>query len=302
MDRRRFLAAVAGGSLLAGCGGRVGESSAAPGSPDPASAVTEATTATDATGSPADSSSTAAGPTLAELGTPRTICSAEVIEDFYIRAVGRPVFADDWTGYEIADKYRIGTRAGDPEPERTSTEPLADEAVVVGLTAGSGDDGDDGGADTGGAERARAYPIPVVWWHEAVNDDFGGPVLVTFCSICNTGLVADRLVGGEPATFGVSGQLWQPPGEYTFAAVEGGRSFGVSTGDPDAAVRNSGNLVLFDDATGSFWSQVLGRAICGPQAGDRFEIRPATVTRWDAWRADHPETDVLLPPPYSELL
>nr|WP_303645268.1 DUF3179 domain-containing (seleno)protein [Salinirubrum litoreum] len=36
---------------------------------------------------------------------------------------------------------------------------------------------------------------------------------------------------------------------------------------------------MFDDATGSFWSQVLGRVICGPQAGARFTIRPATVTR-----------------------
>lgn len=236
--------------------------------------------------------------TLAELGTPETICAAEVIEDFHIRAVGRPAFADDWTGFEVADRYRIGSRAGDPKPGTTSTDPLADEAVVIGLTTGS-DGGDD---DAGGAERARAYPLPVVWWHEAVNDTFGGPVLPTFCSICNTGLVAERLVDGDPATFGVSGQLWQPPGEYTFAAVEGGRSFGVSTGDPDATVRNSGNLVLFDDATGSFWSQVLGRAICGPQAGEQFEIRPATVTRWGVWRAEHPETDVLLPPPYSELL
>jgi hypothetical protein len=280
MDRRRFLAAVAGGSLLAGCGGRPGVES------PPPTGVTESPPPTE--------SPTGGSTTLAELGTPDTICSAEVIEDFHIRAVGRPAFAEDWTGYEIADRYRIGSRAGDPEPGATGTDPLAEEAVVIGLTAGRG--------ETDDAERARAYPLPVVWWHEAVNDTFGGPALVTFCSICNTGLVAERLVDGDPAIFGVSGQLWQPPAEYTFAAVEGGRSFGVSTGDPDAAVRNSGNLVLFDDATRSFWSQVLGRAICGPRAGAGFTIRPATVTRWGEWRAEHPGTDVLLPPPYSELL
>jgi hypothetical protein len=286
MDRRRFLAAVAGGSLLAGCGGRQPAESQASSSPT-AQVATETPTATD-------SSPTSNAATLAELGTPATICTADVIEEFHIRAVGRPAFADDWIGFDIADRYRIGSRTGDPNPETTSTDPLADDAVVIGVATSGGSASE--------PERARAYPIPVVWWHEIVNDDFGGPLLVTFCSICNTGLVAERLVGGDPATFGVSGQLWQPPGEYTFAAVEGGRSFGVSTGDPDAAVRNSGNLVLFDDATSSFWSQVLGRAICGPQAGEQFSIRPATVTRWGAWRADHPETDVLLPPPYSELL
>lgn len=299
MNRRRVLAALAGGSLLAGCGGRrVGSPSTdeghdGAGPTDPASEPPR-----DTPTPTADDPST-----LAELGTPETICATEVIEDFHIRAIGRPAFAADWTGFDIADQYRIGSRVGDPKPGTTSTDPLSDEAVVIGLTAAGGDTGVAGGTDdTGDTPRARAYPLPVVWWHEAVNDTFGGPVLPTFCSICNTGLVAERLVDGDEATFGVSGQLWQPPGEYTFAAVEGGRSFGVSTGDPDAAVRNSGNLVLFDDATGSFWSQVLGQAICGPQAGVRFTIRPATVTRWGEWRAEYPQTDVLLPPPYSELL
>jgi hypothetical protein len=293
MHRRRFLAAVGGGSLLAGCSGRPVGSPSTDDSRDAAEPTGE--------GQPTRDTGTTAGDpaTLAELGTPETICAAEVIEDFHIRAVGRPAFADDWAGFAVADKYRIGTRAGDPRPGTTSTDPLADEAVVIGLTAAGVADGPD---ETGDTPRARAYPLPVVWWHEAVNDTFGGPVLPTFCSICNTGLVAERLVDGDEATFGVSGQLWQPPGEYTFAAVEGGRSFGVSTGDPDAAVRNSGNLVLFDDATGSFWSQVLGQSICGPQAGERFAIRPATVTRWGEWRAEYPQTDVLLPPPYSELL
>lgn len=290
MHRRRVLAALAGGSLLAGCGGRRVGSPSTDESRDAAGTGGTGSQPTRDTSPP-----TVDDPaTLAELGTPGTICATEVIEEFHIRAIGRPAFADDWTGFDVADRYRIGSRAGDPRPGTTSTDPLADEAVVVGVTAED--------ADSDDTVRARAYPLPVVWWHEAVNDTFGGPVLPTFCSICNTGLVAERLVDGDPATFGVSGQLWQPPGEYTFAAVEGGRSFGVSTGDPDATVRNSGNLVLFDDATGSFWSQVLGQAICGPQAGARFTIRPAAVTRWGVWRAEHPETDVLLPPPYSELL
>jgi hypothetical protein len=64
-------------------------------------------------------------------------------------------------------------------------------------------------------------------------------------------------------------------------------------------VRAAGNLVMVDDATGSYWSQLLARAICGPRAGDSLRIRPSTLTTWGKWRATHPETELLLPPPYS---
>jgi hypothetical protein len=115
-------------------------------------------------------------------------------------------------------------------------------------------------------------------------------------------MVAERLVAGRATTFGVTGQLWQPPRQYTAASVTEGRSFGASASDPQAAVRNSGNLVLYDEATRSYWSQLLARAICGPQTGTRLGILPTTVTTWGEWRADHPDTDVLLPPPHSGVL
>lgn len=66
-----------------------------------------------------------------------------------------------------------------------------------------------------------------------------------------------------------------------------------------AGARNSGNLVLYDEATGSFWSQLLAQAICGLQTGEDLTLVPATVTSWSAWWSEYPETDVLLPPPYS---
>jgi hypothetical protein len=307
MDRRHFLAAAAAAGALS-LAGRGSRDRAGSESPEAAGPATDGAGDPDPTGDrPATLTATPDPESFAELGFPSTICEAEAIPDFYIRAIDEPAFADDWTGRGIDDDYRIGSRragtddatdsddTGDETSARESSDagavdpdaPLAADAVVVGLTVG---------------DRARAYPLPVLWWHEAVNDDFGGPVLVTFCPICNSGLVADRLVGGEPATFDVSGQLWQPPGEYTAAAVAGGTAFGAATTDPTAAVRNSGNLVLVDDATGSFWSQVLGRAICGPREGDRLAIRPSTVTTWGAWRATHPGTDVLLPPPHSALV
>ena len=57
-------------------------------------------------------------------------------------------------------------------------------------------------------EIPRAYPIRYLTWHEIVNDVVGDtPVAVTFCPLCNSGIVYDRRVGGELRTFGVSGKL-----------------------------------------------------------------------------------------------
>lgn len=50
---------------------------------------------------------------------------------------------------------------------------------------------------------------------------------------------------------------------------------------------------------GSYWSQLLGEAICGPLTGDTLDLLPATVTTWSGWTDRYPDTDVLQPPPRS---
>lgn len=206
---------------------------------------------------------------MAELGYPSTVCS-EPVQPEAIPPIVDPAFGTDWTGVDVDEKY----------------DRLDDEAVVIGVREG---------------DRARAYPVSVLWYHEAVNDTFGDPLLVTYCSICRSGLVARRVAGGEPATFAASGLLWVPPGEYAAAAELDNTTFGATTTNPDASVRVSGNVVLYDDRTRSYWSQLIGRAICGPLEGERFDVVPSTVARWGEWRDEHPETEVLLPPPESTL-
>src|SRR5690242_15184102 len=45
------------------------------------------------------------------------------------------------------------------------------------------------------ASDARAYPLQILIWHEIVNDTVGGrPVVITYCPLCNSGLVFDRVV------------------------------------------------------------------------------------------------------------
>ncbi|SFR50643.1 DUF3179 domain-containing (seleno)protein [Halogeometricum limi] len=282
IGRRRLLAAVGSvGGALAGCTAPRADTETAE---DPRGEASPASTATGAGGGPGTPDG------VVENGFPRTLCERPPVDDVGIRAIVAPAFARDWSGVRVAERYRIGSTArGDAGGGRGATDPsdggLSDDSVVVGVERG----GD-----------ARAYPLSILWWHEVVNDEFGGPLLVTYCPICRSGMVAERLVAGRPTTFRVSGHLWRPPRIYTEASVLDGRAFGASLNDADAAVRNSGNLVLVDDATGSYWSQLLARAVCGPASGTRLVFRPSTVTTWGSWRRDHPETDVCLPPPHSE--
>lgn len=111
---------------------------------------------------------------------------------------------------------------------------------------------------------ARAYPIAILNWHEIVNDEFNGhPVVVTFCPLCNTGMVFDGMVEDEPTSFGVSGLLFES------------------------------DVLLYDRETDSLWTQIWARAISGPRQGQTLTILPVQHTSWQAWREAHPETEVL---------
>ena len=89
--------------------------------------------------------------------------------------------------------------------------------------------------------EARAYPLQILMWHEIVNDTVGGrPVAVTYCPLCNSGLVFDRVVGGVTLDFGTSGKLYKS------------------------------DLVMYDRQSHSLWAQMEGRAIVGERAGTRL--------------------------------
>jgi hypothetical protein len=60
------------------------------------------------------------------------------------------------------------------------------------------------------------------------------------------------------------------------------------------------DLVMYDALTNSLWSQVLAKAVKGPKTGTPLSLRPSTITTWGEWRAEYPETEVLLPPPKSD--
>lgn len=115
-------------------------------------------------------------------------------------------------------------------------------------------------------KEARAYPLRVMIWHEIVNDVVAGvPVTVTYCPLCNTGIVFDRRLDGRTLDFGTTGKL-----------------------------RHS-DLVMYDRQTESWWQQFGGEAIVGELAGRSLEIFPSRLESFESFRERAPEGDVLVP-------
>ena len=115
-------------------------------------------------------------------------------------------------------------------------------------------------------QPARAYPVRYLIFPEIVNDEAGGiPIAVTFCPLCNSGLIFDRRLGGRVLEFGVSGML------------------------------RFSDMVMFDRQTDSLWNQLTGKPALGPLVGQGIELvrLPIVRTTWANWLAQHPDTTVL---------
>jgi hypothetical protein len=112
--------------------------------------------------------------------------------------------------------------------------------------------------------EVKAYPLFILVWHEIVNDRIGGiPVAVTYCPLCFTSQVFERIVNDEETEFGTSGKLY------------------------------NSNLVMYDRNTDSMWSQALAKSIVGPLTGYELKRVPFDLARWSDWKTLYPDTVVL---------
>jgi hypothetical protein len=110
----------------------------------------------------------------------------------------------------------------------------------------------------------KAYPIFILVWHEIVNDKVGDtPVSVTYCPLCYTNQVFERIIDGQEVEFGTSGKLY------------------------------NSNLLMYDRYTESYWSQALGMAVKGELSGYQLNLVPFDVITWGDWKKLHPDTLVL---------
>ncbi|MCY3878520.1 MAG: DUF3179 domain-containing protein [Rhodobacteraceae bacterium] len=102
----------------------------------------------------------------------------------------------------------------------------------------------------------RAYPIRYLLWHEIVNDRVGGmPIAVTYCPLCNSGVVYDARLNDRELTFGVTGKL-----------------------------RHS-DMIMYDRETESWWQQAIGQAIAGELSGEELTAIPALTVSWGEYMA-----------------
>ena len=113
---------------------------------------------------------------------------------------------------------------------------------------------------------ARAYPLRILDWHEMANDVVGGvPVALAYCTLCGAGVLFDTRVGDATYEFGSSGFLMRS------------------------------NKLMYDRTTYTLWNQLTGEPVLGKLADGSIELKrlPVVVTRWQAWHARHPDTQVL---------
>lgn len=112
--------------------------------------------------------------------------------------------------------------------------------------------------------EAKAYPLQILTFHEIVNDDIGGtPVAVTFCPLCYSAIVFERVLQGEPVEFGVSGLL------------------------------RKSDLVMYDRRTESLWQQLTGESVVGTLTGTTLDRLPAQILSFEQFQAAFPEGRVL---------
>lgn len=112
--------------------------------------------------------------------------------------------------------------------------------------------------------RARFYPYNILVWHELVNDRIGDTrFLVSYCPLCGSGIVFDRVIGERPREFGVSGLLFES------------------------------NLLMYDRTNESLWSQSLGEAVVGIDTGAELEYLPMQFMSLGAARRAFPDAEIL---------
>jgi hypothetical protein len=114
----------------------------------------------------------------------------------------------------------------------------------------------------------RVYPLQILVWHEIVNDNIAGdPILITYCPLCGSGIAYDPtiVVDGKEITseFGTSGKLY------------------------------NSNLIMYDRETGTYWSQIGGKAIIGELVGQELKEISIDTVVWRDYKKENEFAEVL---------
>ena len=135
----------------------------------------------------------------------------------------------------------------DPEFEEFSSKDFIDngffldnEDMLVGVTING---------------TTRLYPVPILNYHEIVNDQIGDVYFsLSFCPLTGTAIAWDRAIDGDITTFGVSGLLY------------------------------NSNVMPYDRNSESIWSQMKQECLKGSKIGTEMSTIQVLETSWEAWK------------------
>ncbi|MBA2421698.1 MAG: DUF3179 domain-containing protein [Chitinophagales bacterium] len=114
---------------------------------------------------------------------------------------------------------------------------------------------------------AKAYPLKIVGYHHKIQDSIGTQsLLVTYCTMCRTGMVFDPIIEGKYQKFRLVGVAYK-------------------------------NAILEDGDTKSWWYQSTGIAGAGPLKGMTMKVIPYQQMTLAAWKQLYPNTMIMQPDP-----
>ena len=115
--------------------------------------------------------------------------------------------------------------------------------------------------------KGRAYPLRYLMFHEIVNDTFESmPISVTFCPLCNSSVVFERVLGGKTVEFGTTGKL------------------------------HNSDLVMYDRLTETWWQQYNGTGIVGELMGEKLKVVASRLESLYLFKQRFPDGDIMVPP------
>lgn len=113
-------------------------------------------------------------------------------------------------------------------------------------------------------DEIRVYPHPILDWHEIINDGIGdNKFSITYCPLTGSGIAYNRILNGKETTFGVSGLLYNT------------------------------NLIPYDRATNSNWSQMKLQSVNGDLIAAFVETLPIIETSWKTIKEYYPDSKVV---------
>ena len=113
-------------------------------------------------------------------------------------------------------------------------------------------------------DQIIAFPHRILDWHEIINIDINDKsIAVTYCPLTGTGIGWNRNIANTKTTFGVSGLLYQ------------------------------NNLIPYDRATDSNWSQLKLECVNGVLKDSKPDVTVLPEMNWGVWKKIYPQTKVI---------